>query len=581
MNFFDALTLIGGLALFLFGMNLMGSSLEKRAGYRLKGLLAGVTSNPIKGILLGAGITALMQSSSVTTVMVVGFVNSGIMTLSQSVSIIIGANLGAAVTPWILSLSGVSGGSVILELLKPTTFTPVLALIGVLLHNFSKSTRKRETGLVLLGFAILMYGMEIMSGSVAGLRSDPSFTSMMAAFSNPILGVVVGIVVTMVIQSSSASIGILQALSATGAISVNLALPVIAGQNIGTCVSAMLSSLGTSKNARRAAAVHLLFNLISMLICLPLYFLIYNLAGLTFGSDAVNPVTIAIINSAYKLVSVAIITPASGLLTRLATLIIPDKKDENDGTELLDERLMNTPSVAIERARMVTLTMAELAAAGVKKSLGLLRKYDEKTAQEVIADESRVDYYEDKLGSYLVKLSGKSMLRTDGAEVSELLRVIGDFERISDHSVNILKSAQEMRDKGIVFSEKAAMELRTVASSATEAMDLCIAAFRDNDLEAASKVEPLVSVSDDIAKESRAAHIDRLRRGECTIELGFILNDLLADFERIGGHSSNIAGCVLEISHDGMELHRYLRDFRHSGGEYDRLRSEYSEKYKI
>ena len=577
MDIFDGLTLIGGLALFLFGMNLMGSALEKRAGGRLKALLQNVSSNPFKGLFLGIAITALMQSSSVTTVMVVGFVNSGLMTLSQSVPIIMGANLGASITPWILSLSGVSGGGFILQLLKPSSFTPVLALIGVIFHNFSKSTRRRQTGLILLGFAVLMYGMEIMSGSVAGLRTDPGFTGLITLISHPVVGVLVGILVTAVIQSSSASIGILQALSTTGAISYNVAVPVIMGQNIGTCISALLSCLGASKNAKRAALVHLLFNVFSMLILLPLYFIIYNIAGLTFGDEAVNPVTIAIVNTVYKIISIVVLMPLSGLLEKLSTVIVRDGADMS----LLDERLLNTPSVAIERCQVVARDMAELAVHGVRSSIGLLTSWDAKTAQEVLDEENKVDYYEDQLGSYLVKLSSRSLLRHDAMEVTKLLHLISDFERISDHSVNILKSAEEKQEKGLDFSENARRELEVVLSALEELLGLTLKTFEEGSQEAAGSVEPLEQIINSLSEEVRTAHIQRLQNGSCTIEMGFILTDLLNNISRVAAHCSNIAGCVVEMSHEDMDLHQYLHSVRHGGGDYDRQYEEFSYKYRL
>ena len=577
MDIFDGLTLIGGLALFLFGMNLMGSALEKRAGGRLKALLQNVSSNPFKGLFLGVAITALMQSSSVTTVMVVGFVNSGLMTLSQSVPIIMGANLGASITPWILSLSGVSGGGFILQLLKPSSFTPVLALIGVIFHNFSKSTRRRQTGLILLGFAVLMYGMEIMSGSVADLRTDPGFTGLITLISHPVVGVLVGILVTAVIQSSSASIGILQALSTTGAISYNVAVPVIMGQNIGTCISALLSCLGASKNAKRAALVHLLFNVFSMLILLPLYFIIYNIAGLTFGDEAVNPVTIAIVNTVYKIISIVVLMPLSGLLEKLSTVIVRDGADMS----LLDERLLNTPSVAIERCQVVARDMAELAVHGVRSSIGLLTSWDAKTAQEVLDEENKVDYYEDQLGSYLVKLSSRSLLRHDAMEVTKLLHLISDFERISDHSVNILKSAEEKQEKGLDFSENARRELEVVLSALEELLGLTLKTFEEGSQEAAGSVEPLEQIINSLSEEVRTAHIQRLQNGSCTIEMGFILTDLLNNVSRVAAHCSNIAGCVVEMSHEDMDLHQYLHSVRHGGGDYDRQYEEFSYKYRL
>lgn len=580
MNVFDILTLIGGLALFLYGMNVMGSRLEKRAGHKLKPLLEKATSNPFKGLFLGVVITALMQSSSVTTVMVVGFVNSGIMTLSQSVPVIMGANLGAAITNWILSLSGISGGSFILQLLKPSSFTPVVALVGVIMHNFIKRERTRDVGGVLMGFAILMYGMEIMSGSVSGLRDDPAFTGMLTLISHPVMGVLVGIVITAVIQSSSASIGILQALSATGAITFNLAVPVIMGQNIGTCVSAIISCLGAGRSAKRAAAVHLIFNLLAMLICLPLYFLVYNLAGLTFGDEAVNPVTIALINTVYKLVSVAILAPAGGLIEKLAVLIIREEK-ETGAITLLDERLIKTPAVAVDNAERVMFSMAHDAVDGVTEAMRLLTAFDEKVYDDVRAKEAKVDYYEDKLGTYLVRLSAGNLAAADSRKASMLLRLISDFERISDHSIGIAASAEELSEKHLAFSDEAKAEVKVISDAVSECMDLALGAFLYNDLGSAATVEPLEQVIDKLREDIQARHIERLKTGECTIEMGFILTDLITSLERISDHCSNIAGSLLEMSHDDLQLHKSLHNLRHSGEGYDRLYADFSARYAL
>ena len=577
MDIFDGLTLIGGLALFLFGMNLMGGALEKRAGHRLRDLLKNVTGKPIVGLALGTGVTALMQSSSLTTVMVVGFINSGLMTLTQSVFIILGANLGATVTPWILSLSGVSGGSFLLSLFKPSTFTPVLALFGVLLHNFSKSTRRQETGLVLLGFAVLMYGMEIMSGSVADLRTDPAFIGIVSAVSNPIVGIAVGTLVTVVIQSSSASIGILMALSATGSIPINAAVPIIIGQNIGTCISAALAAVGASKEAKRAAAAHFIFNVLSALIFLPLYLIIYNLAGWSFGTEAVLPVEIAAINTGYKLISVLLFMPLSGLLTKLARAVV---RGGSEDAVLLDERLLATPSVALARSRSVERDMAKLAADGVLASFGLFSQFDEKKAEKVEAWEKKVDEYEDKLGSYLVKLSSSDLLRKDAVAVSQLLRCLSDFERVSDHSVTIMRAARELKEKKSGFSPAAEAELKVVFAASEELIQKTLSAFCDGDGQAAVEVEPICKVISSLCEKIRAAHVERLTKGECTIETGFVLVDTLTALERIGGHASNIAGCVLEIGKQELDLHEYLHLVRH-GTEYERRYADYEKKYRL
>lgn len=578
MDFFDVLTLVGGLALFLFGMNIMGSSLERRAGHGLKSLLEHMTSNPFKGFLLGVGITALMQSSSVTTVMVVGFVNSGLMTLGQSISIIMGANLGASITSWILSLSGVDGENFFIQIFKPSSFTPILALIGVILHNFTKNSKKKDTGMILLGFAVLMFGMETMSGSVSGLRDSPSFTHMIEVFSNPIVGVLVGTIITAIIQSSSASIGILQALSMTGSITYGTAVPIIMGQNIGTCISALISCIGASKNAQRAAVIHLMFNIVSTLICLPLYYLVYSLFKLSFAEIAVNPISIAMVNTVYKIISIIIIAPFAKYFEPLACFIIKDSS-KDDEIQLLDERLLATPSVAITRCNTVLCSMAELAVIGVQQSIKMIKEYDTKSAEEIINAEAKVDYYEDKLGSYLVKLSSQSMSQEDSNETAKLLHLISDFERISDHSVNILYSAEEIHSKRLRFSEAAQKELNIITKAVSDILDLALAAFRDDDMHSAVEVEPLEQVVDNLKEIIRSNHITRLQNGICTIELGFILTDLLTNLERVSDHCSNIAGCILEMTHEDLDLHEYLHKVRHNDSDFASMYNQFCKKY--
>ena len=562
-DIFDVISLFGGLALFLFGMNLMSSSLEKRAGGRLKGLLSNITSNPVKGFLLGVGVTALLQSSSATTVMVVGFVNSGLMTLGQSVGIIVGANLGASITPWLLSLAGVEGGSFILEIFKMSTITPIMALIGAVLYIFQKKPAKRDTGMIFLGFAILMYGMEAMSGAVMGLRDMPQFGEMISVLSNPIVGVLAGMVITAVIQSSSASIGILQALATTGKITCGIAIPVIMGQNIGTCISAILSCIGASKNAKRAAMIHLSFNVLSTLIVLPLYYLIYHLAGFTFGDLFATPVAIALINTVYKLISIVVLLPILRWLEPLSHLIIRDSATDEEET-LLDERLLKSPAVAVAQCRAVTVKMAEMAAGGILDSLRELGSYDEEVADSIIKAEDKVDWYEDKLGPYLVKLSAQNLSSADNAQATTLLHMISDFERISDHSVNIMKSAEEIHEKKLQFSSEAMRELNTMIDAVSEIMSLALASFRDDDLNSAVMVEPLEQVVDNLKDRIRLNHVKRMQTGECTIELGFILTDLVTNLERVSDHCSNIAGYMLEMSDANTDVgvHEFLHNVR-------------------
>ncbi len=562
-DIFDVISLFGGLALFLFGMNLMSSSLEKRAGGRLKTLLSNITANPVKGFLLGVVVTALLQSSSATTVMVVGFVNSGLMTLGQSVGIIVGANLGASITPWLLSLAGIEGGSLILEIFKMSTITPIMALIGAILYIFQKKPAKRDTGMILLGFAILMYGMEAMSDSVMGLRDMPQFGEIISVLSNPVVGVLAGTIITAVIQSSSASIGILQALATTGKISYGTAIPVIMGQNIGTCISAILSCIGASKNAKRAAMIHLSFNVISTLVVLPLYYLVYELAGLTFATNFASPVSIALINTAYKVISIVVLLPVMRWLEPLSKLIIRNSAEDGEET-LLDERLLKSPAVAVAQCRAVTVTMAEMAAKGIFDALKELGGYDEELAEDILKSENKVDWYEDKLGTYLVKLSGQNLSSEDNAQATKLLHMISDFERISDHSVNIMKSAEEISEKKLQFSTDAMRELNTMIDAVSEIMSLALASFRDDDLNSAVMVEPLEQVVDNLKDRIRMNHVKRMQTGECTIELGFILTDLVTNLERVSDHCSNIAGYMLEMSeaNQNIGVHEFLHNVR-------------------
>jgi len=583
MDIFDVLTLLGGLALFLFGMDLTSSSLARSAGNRLKKMLATMTSSPIKGFVLGFGVTALLQSSSASTVMLVGFVNSGIMTLHQSVSIIFGANLGSALMTWITSLSGINGKSFFLRLLMPTSFTPVLALIGIILYMFQKNPKKKDVGAILIGFAILMYGMEAMSDAVSGLKDLPQFTHLLLLFSNPVLGVLVGTFFTAAIQSSAASVGILQALSLTCAIPCGTCIPIIMGQNIGTCISAILGAIGTSKNAHRVAAVHLLFNVVATLILLPLWCLAEYLFKFPFASVAASPLVIALMHTVFKIIAIFVLWPLAGFLEKLAHVFVKDAREDEE-LQLLDDRLIATPSVAIDRCNTVAVSMAELSFSALRDSLSLLDGFDEKLAEKVRETESKVDFYEDKIGSYLVELSAQEMNATDSSEDGKLLRLIGDFERISDHAVNILESCEEMHDKKLTFSGAAQGELTVMVRAVSEIMELALTSFRDEDLGAASRVEPLEQVVDSLREQIRAHHIARLQSGECTIELGFILTDLLTNLERVSDHCSNIAGCVLEMSKTGnhLDLHAYLDSVKDGTVlEYNNDYEYYSGKYSL
>ncbi len=580
MTFTDILSLIGGLALFLFGMNLMGQALEKRAGSKLKNILSSMTSSKLKGFLLGLGVTAVIQSSSATTVMVVGFVNSGLMTLTQSVGIIMGSNIGTTVTAWILSLTGIEGSNFFVQMLKPSSFTPILALVGIIFYMFQKNPKRKDTGLIFLGFAVLMFGMDAMSASVEGLQDSPEFASLFTLFSNPILGVLVGALVTAIIQSSSASVGILQALSTTGQITFNAAIPIIMGQNIGTCVTAVISSTGASKNAKRTAMVHLLFNIIATLVILPVYCIIYALVKPTFLEGYASPFNIAIAHSIFNILAVIILVPCSNVLVKLACKLVRENK--SDEIELLDQRLLATPSIAVEQCKNVAKDMAELSVGSFKDSLQLLDKYDEALALKIAEDENSVDVYEDKLGSYLVKISTKELNRQDSNEASTLLHLIGDFERISDHAMNIVESAEELHEKGISFSEDARRELSVILAATDRILDFALGAFKENDIELASKVEPLEEVIDELRDELKHAHIARLVRGECTIEMGFVLSDILTNLERIADHCSNIAGCLIEMTHENLDLHEYIRKIKgEDNGNFIERYKDYKKEFSL
>jgi len=565
--FFDMLSLLGGLSLFLYGMNVMGNALEKRAGNKLKMLLETLTSNTFKGFLLGFIVTLVIQSSSATTVMVVGFVNSGIMTLHQATGVIMGANLGTSITAWILSLTGIESSNFWLRLCKPSSFVPVLAVIGIILFMFQKKQKHKDTGVILLGFAALMFGMEMMSDAMSGLKEVEGFTSLLTAFSNPLLGVLAGTVLTAIVQSSSASVGILQALAKAGTVTNATAIPVIMGQNIGTCVSAMISSVGASKNARRAAIIHLSFNVIATLILLPIWYLVDYFVGFEFVAENASPLSIATIHTVFKLFALVLLMPASRLLEKLANVIVKEGKT-NDGTELLDERLIVTPAVAIGQCKAVTVKMAEIAVQSLHDSISLLDSFDEKLFEKIREDEDKVDMYEDKLGSYLVKLTGQDLSETDSLEANKLLHVISDFERISDHALNIAESAEEKADKKLEFSAEAKSELTVLTGAIKEIIDITLESFTANNLDKAIIVEPLEQVVDHIKELLRKRHIKRLRKQECTIELGFVLTDILTNFERVSDHCSNIAACLLEIAHDEFDVHEYLRSVK-AGTEED------------
>ena len=580
MNIFDLLALIGGLCLFLFGMSIMGEALERRAGEGLKKILAKLTKNKLAGFLTGLGVTAIIQSSSATTVMVVGFVNSGIMTLRQSISVIMGANIGTTATAWVLSLGGISSDNVFVQLLKPSSFTPVLALIGTCLMMFGKTSKKKDTGTILLGFATLMFGMDAMADSVSGLAELPQFQRLFVAFKNPFLGVIVGAVLTAVIQSSSASVGILQALSSTGQVSYGAAVPIIMGQNIGTCITAILSSLGTNKNAKRAAVVHLTFNVAGAVIWLSVFSVISYVFKPAILDASASYLGVAIVHTIFNVACTAIMLPMSSLLEKLAIKLVPENDKKEVVTEL-DERLLDTPPVALARCSKLVCEMANLSASALNDSIKMLEKYDSKTADLIRESEEKADHYEDILGTYLVKLSRHRVSDSDSATISKLLKAIGDFERISDHSVNILESAEELKDKEIQFTSAAKNELYMLCNAVTEILSLSCDAFINNDLNSARKVEPLEQVIDKLRDKLRNGHIVRLKNGECSIEVGFIWSDLLTNLERTADHCSNLAVCVIDAAHNNMNLHSSLRKMKHDNAYFDEKYAVYAQKYQV
>lgn len=580
MNIFDVLALVGGLCLFLFGMKIMGDGLERRAGNSLKSLLGKLTNSRVKGFLTGLVVTAVIQSSSATTVMVVGFVNSGLMTLRQSIGVIMGANLGTTVTAWILSLGGISSDNVWIQLLKPTSFTPVLALIGTAFMMFSKSDKKKDTGSILLGFATLMFGMDAMSGAVSGLAELPWFSEMFVMFKNPILGVLVGIVLTAMIQSSSASVGVLQALSATGAVSYGAAVPILMGQHIGTCVTALLSSLGTNKNAKRAAVVHLSFNVIGTVVWLTVFTVVTSIVDIAFIDSPANAFGIAVAHSAISVLSTLLLLPMAGLLEKIACKIVPDGKTKEKNSEL-DDRLLATPTIALEQCSRLASGLCTRVAEGLNASLDVLTVYDKAKAETIRKIESEADHYEDIIGTYLTKLSRHQVTEEDSIKVSKLLKVIGDLERISDHSVNILESAEELRDKQIEITEAAKAELSTICAAVRESLAIASTAYINDNVTLAYEVEPLEEVIDDLKDALRDNHIKRLQQGKCTVEAGFVWSDLLTNLERVSDHCSNIAICVIDAHDHNMDAHSSLIKLKRGNSEYQRRFETYSEKYAL
>ena len=588
VDVYMVLNLLLGLALFLFGMDVMGDGLKKSAGNKLKTILGKMTSNKFKGFLLGLGVTLIIQSSSATTVMVVGFVNSATMTLAQAVGVILGANVGTAITAWLTAMTGmeVQGADGImagLQYLKPDFWMPMLALIGICFTMFAKKNRYKQMGNILLGFGVLMTGMNIMSDAVSVLKHIPEFGEILVMFENPFLGVLAGTVLTAIVQSSSASVGILQALTASGAISFGVAIPIVMGQNIGTCVTAMLSSMSSSKNGKRAALVHLYFNIISVIIVLSGFYIldaILDFSGLLNATT--NMWHIAIIHTVFKLIAVTILFPFTNLIVKLATVSVPEKSKKDEEGTVLDERLFITPAIAVEQAEIAARKMAVAACDGMDRALMLVTNYDEKSADLVRKCEDDVDKMEDTIGSYLVKLSAKNSSGEGSREITKLLHIIGDLERISDHAVNIAESAEEMKDKGVQFSPTAQKELNTMIAAVREVLWNAREGFINDNMQMAASVEPLEEVIDDLRDDIKLHHIVRLQNNECTMEMGFILSDLLTNCERVADHCSNIAGCMLELSQDkALDMHKYLYAVKHGNPEFDRRYQEYKEKYPI
>lgn len=585
MDFFSILTLLGGLAMFLYGMQVMGDGLAKVSGGKLERILENLTSSPIKAVLLGAAVTAVIQSSSATTVMVVGFVNSGIMRLSQAVGVIMGANIGTTATSWILSLAGIESENFFIRLLKPTSFAPILALIGIVLLMFIKNQKKKDIGMIMIGFAVLMFGMESMSGAVKPLADVPEFTNIMTAFSNPLFGVLAGTILTAIIQSSSASVGILQALCMTGAVPYSVALPIIMGQNIGTCVTALLSAIGANKNAKRAAMVHLYFNLIGTAIFMAGFYAINAVIGFSFFSDAANPAGIATLHSVFNITATIVLLPFSGVLEKLACLTIKDKKEdvavsaEDKEFMILESRFLEKPAFALEQSRNAARNMAQDSHKALFTAMKMIDNYSDEQAERVEAMEAKVDRYEDELGTYLVKLSHKDLSEADSHSLSIMLHCIGDFERISDHAVNLLESAQELAKKGLHFSDKAKAELKVLKAAVHDIVDTAYEVFDKQDVGLAEKIEPLEEVVDELSKEVKRRHVQRLRTGECTIEMGFILADITTSLERIADHCSNIGVCVTQVREDLYDTHSHLDTVKDSSF-YHEL-EEVREKYQL
>lgn len=584
MSFWDILSLLAGLSFFLFGMSTMSNGLEKAAGSKLEVILKKMTSNLLVSIFVGATITAVIQSSSATTVMLVGLVNSGLMNFANTIGVIFGANIGTTITAWLLSLSGLESDSFIIQLVKPQNFTPILAIIGIAFTMMSKSEKKKTLGTIFVGFTVLIYGMDIMSDAVGGLADSPTFTNLLTSFNNPFVGILIGAIVTAVIQSSSASVGILQALSMTGAITYNMAIPIIMGQNIGTCATGLISCIGASANAKRVALSHTLINAIGTIILLPIYLIYVKLFDFTLANLPVNPASIAVIHTIFNIATVVILLPFTKLIAKLAQKLIKEKSTDEKTSKratYLDERLFNSPAVAIMECDNYTTKMALLAKETVEKAMKLLFNYNEENAQEIVECENTLDMYEDELGTYLVKLSALSLSTDESHKIARMLHSIGDFERLGDHALNLKKTAEEIHDKKVIFSDEAIREIDILITAVTEIIIMTTNVYEKNDIEGAAKIEPLEQVIDRLTAKIKSRHIARLQQGDCTIEMGFVLSDLITNCERISDHCSNIAVAVIEGQSDGFDPHQYLNNMKNENEDFKTLYAEYKEKYAL
>ena len=582
MDIFNILEFIGGLSLFLFGMKYMGAALEKKAGGQMSQMLQKFTSNKYTGFLLGLIVTAVIHSSAATTVMVVGFVNSGILTLTQSVGVIIGANVGTTVTSWVLSLAGIEGGNLFVDLLKPTSFTPVCALIGVILYAFIKDSKKKDVGMILVGFSILMYGMTAASDAVAGLSEVPGFEKLFVLFKNPILGIIAGAILTAILQSSTASVGVLQALCATGQVSVGAAMPIILGQNIGTCITAMISSVGANKNARRAALIHFNFNVLGSALVLLIFYGSNAFLHYKIIDDPASAFSIAVIHTLCNLVTTVVFLPGSAILEKLAVVLVKDKDGDNEKEIIIDERFFVNPPAALAQCREKVCEMADIAVESLEKALSLLSDYNTETSDEVKEIENRLDKYEDVISSYLVKLNSKELTAKDSREVAKLLHVTGDFERLSDHAVHFDFYAKQLYEDSVRFSEGALDELSVIIAAVTEILEMTKTAFINNDMNLAEHIEPLEQVIDRLTAKVKERHIERTLGGKCNFESGLVFSDALSLLERVSDHCSEIAASIIEIPQGILDVHAYIHEYRRKDNpEFVKKYKNYKEKYSL